>query len=46
MRKLLLVLLVGLVLAMNLYGIVNEIISYCEDNYAKEVNGCTIVYVE
>lgn len=46
MRKLLLVLLIGLVLAMNLYGIVNELVSYYEENCVREINGCTIVYME
>ena len=46
MRKLLLVTLLGIVLAMNLYGIINEIISYYETNYVGEINGCTIVHME
>lgn len=42
MRKLLLVVLIGMVLAMDLYGFVNEFISE-----AKEIDkGYTIVYME
>lgn len=46
MRKLLLVTLLGIVLAMNLYGVINEVISYYENNHVKEVNGCIIVHME
>ena len=46
MRKLLLVVFIGLVLVMNLYGIVNEVIDFYEVKFADEVNGCTIVCVE
>lgn len=44
MRKFLLVVLIGMVLAMNLYGLVNEFISKAK---AAEIDkGYTIVYME
>ena len=44
MRKCLLVTLIGIVIAMNLYGMINELISMLE---AKEIDkGYTIVYME
>lgn len=46
MRKLLLVIFIGLVLAMNLYGIVNEAIDIYEEKFADEIKGYTIVQVE
>lgn len=46
MRKLLLVIFIGLVLAMNLYGIVNEAIDIYEEKFADEIKGYTIVHVE
>lgn len=46
MRKVLLVTLLGLALAMNLYAIINEVISYYEETHVEEINGCEIVYME
>ena len=47
MKKFILVLFIGMVLAINLYGIVNKIISYYEANSVEEVyKGYTTVYVE
>ena len=47
MRKLLLVTLLGMVLAINLYGLINELISNYEMKHVEEINkGYTIVYME
>lgn len=47
MKKFLLVIFIGMVLVINLYGIVNKIISIYEANIAEEIDkGYTIVYME
>lgn len=47
MKKFLLVTLIGMVLAINIYGIVNEIIDYYEESNQVEVyKGYTVVYME
>ena len=46
MRKLLLGVFIGLVLAINLYGIVNEAIDIYEERFADEIKSYTIVHVE
>lgn len=47
MRKMLLVTLIGMVLAMNLYGLINQIISDYEARHVEEIDkGYTIVYME
>lgn len=47
MKKFLLVVLIGMVLAFDMYGIVNDIIDYYESKNIVEVDkGYTIVYVE
>ena len=47
MKKFLLVVLVGIVLAFDVYGIVNDIIDYYESKSVEEVyKGYTTVYVE
>lgn len=47
MKKFLLVVFVGLVLAMNLYGIVNKIMSIYEESNVEEIDkGYTVVYME
>lgn len=47
MRKFLLVTLLGLVLAMDLYGLITNIISNYETKQVEEINkSYTIVYVE
>lgn len=45
MRKFLLVVLIGMVLAMDIYGIANEIIAKLEVENAKN-DVATVVYVE
>lgn len=45
MRKALLVIMVGMVLVMDIYGIINEIIAKIEENNAKNDVGI-VVYVE
>lgn len=47
MKKFLLVLFVGMVLAINMYGIVNKIMDYYEESNQVEIyKGYTTVYVE
>ena len=47
MKKFLLVVFIGMVLAINLYGLVNKVISYYESQQVEEINkGYTIVYME
>ena len=47
MRKFLLVILMGMALAINLYGLVNKIISIYEAKQVEEIDkGYTIVYME
>ena len=47
MRKFLLVTLLGLVLAMNLYGIITKLISDYEAKNVEEIDkGYTVVYME
>lgn len=47
MKKFLLVIFIGIVLVINLYGIVNEIISSYEAKNTEEIHrGYTIVYME
>ena len=47
MKKFLLVVFMGIVLAMNLYALVNNIVSnYDVQNLERVENGCTVVYVE
>ena len=47
MKKLLLVSFIGLVLAINIYGLVNKIISIYEAKNVEEMyKGYTIVYTE
>lgn len=47
MRKFLLVTLLGMVLAINLYGIVQEIVSFYESKHVEDTyKGYTTVYME
>ena len=47
MRKFLLVTLLGLVLAMNLYGFITKMISNYEAEHVEEIDkGYTVVYME
>ena len=51
MRKFLLVTLIGIVLVMDVYGVVKEIVSYIESkqevNDVNDMNGvATVVYIE
>lgn len=46
MRKMLLVTLIGMVLAINLYGFVNDIVDYYKAKEVENNKGYTVVYVE
>lgn len=46
MRKLLLVVMIGIVLAFDVFGAVKEIVSYFEEKEANTNESVTIVYVE
>lgn len=47
MKKFLLVVFVGMVLAINIYGIVNKIMNYYEESNPVEINkGYVTVYME
>ena len=47
MKKFLLVVLVGMVLTMDIYGLIKEIISFYEEQQVEEIDeSYTVVYME
>ena len=46
MRKLLLVILIGMVLALNIFGAVKQIVSMIEEKELDTIPAATVVYVE